>query len=147
MGILKADPATRRKTFVLLVGITALGYAVIQWGLPELQHYIEQSESKEEALGLLQLILVLSLLPLLPVAFFIYRIARRTLSSGQFPPPGTKVIHDTVIIEGKAAKRKGYQLMLISLLLAISTLVGALYIYCLLDRLGETVKYQQAPDV
>lgn len=137
MPIQKADPAHRRKFFVLFVAMTVIGLAAIQWGVPLLQENIANQEP-ESAIRLVQLLLSLMFVPMVPMAYYTYRLAMRVNNSQQFPPPGMKVIRDTQILQGKAARRRGNQLLAASILLGVAAFIGLVYLPYLIAQIGTT---------
>jgi hypothetical protein len=136
MAIVKADPEFRRTVLLVYVGVTALGVVLIVWGLPAIKDDLAR-RSPEEALTFLRTCLVVGFLPIFPMAYYAYRFARRVLSSGQFPPPRTKVLFDIQIVEGKSARRRAICLMIVGALLLIVGLAGTFYLPYLLGRLIE----------
>jgi len=140
MTVLKADPEYRRKVVFVFVAFVALGTVVIPWGLPALNAFLKEKRP-EGAFRIVEVLLIMLFLPLLPWAFYFYRLGRRILTSGRYPPPGTKVIRDTEMLEGKTARRKAYQMMIFSVVLAAVALMAMFFIPHLLGevlaRLGR----------
>ena len=136
MTIIKADPEFRRKWFLVYVGLVALGGVLIVWVLPAIQDDLAH-RSPEEALPLLRTWLVVSFLPIFPMVYYMYRFARRVLSSGQFPPPGTRVLFDTQILEGKSARWRAIFLIIFGGLLLVVGLAGTFYLPYLIDSVAH----------
>jgi len=147
MAILKADPDYRRNVLLLLVALAVIGFAAIQWGLPKLLAYIEEKEPME-GIRFIRALLIVVFASALPMAFYMYRFGRRILRSGQFPPPGTRVIRDTEIIEGGAARRKGRLLIVASIFMASAALAGMLYVPYLLGKIVKQLDaiQEHSPD-
>jgi hypothetical protein len=127
MTLLKADPQSRRKLVNIYVVIFIVGFIIIQWGLPEFKAFANQKKPRE-AVHVLLVTVSICFLSVLPMAIYVYRYGQRILKAGQCPPPGEKVIRDTNIIEGDAARRRGQMLIMLSLLLALASLFGGLFI-------------------
>ncbi|MDJ0704886.1 MAG: hypothetical protein QNJ46_16515 [Leptolyngbyaceae cyanobacterium MO_188.B28] len=141
MAILKADPEYRRKCLLLYGALAAVGLALAHWGAPLLKAWILGKELSE-AIRLLQVLLGLMGLPLLLMAYYSYRLARKAIASSQFPPPGMKVLRDTEILEGPAARRKGRQLWVVSIALALIAVIGSVYLPYLAGQLDHNTNPQ-----
>lgn len=98
--------------------------------------YIEEKDPKE-AIRLIRAWLIVLFASVLPIPFYFYRFGRRILTSGQCPPPGSRVIRDTEIIEGAAARRKGRQLIVASIFMATAALAGMIYVPYLLGKISK----------
>lgn len=145
MAVLKADPEYRRKvTFVFAVAMVS-GYAIIQWGLPAFESFLKQKESAEAVRVLIVLVGVV-FLSILPWSIYMFRYARRILSTGQYPPAGVKGIRDTEILEGEPAHRKAHIIIVLSLLSAMVALFGALYFPYSLNKSFYTKNVNQIAD-
>jgi hypothetical protein len=57
----------------------------------------------------------------------------------RFPPPGMKVITDTTVVEGEKGKFQGQVVVVLSLVLILLGLLGALYSSYLIDQLANGV--------
>ena len=135
MTIQKADPDLRRKVLFVLAGVAVVGLVAIQWGLPKLMEAIANQEPAT-AIQLLQVLVVATFAPALPMAYLAYKVARRVKSSQRFPPPGMAVIRDTQVLTGEAAKRLARKLMAISLNLVSVALCGIAYLPYVIAQVG-----------
>lgn len=72
--------------------------------------------------------------PILFAIFFI-SFALRCQKEGRFPPTGTKVIKDTVVLHGQDAKRSSLMIIVISVLLILFSLVGLFFAVTLINML------------
>jgi hypothetical protein len=144
MVMLRADPRFRRNVFTLYAAVIILGAAAIYWVLPALKEYFARA-SFQTPLSELRVALFLVFLPVLLTAFYSYRFARRVLRSDQFPPPGSKVLFDTEVIEGEPARRKARAAIALSVILVIVALVGTFYVPYwveqLLDIAADTARH------
>lgn len=143
MAILKADPAYKRRWLLLLAAMAITALAVGLWGLPALMEHLQEKEPSE-AIRFIQILLFLLFAPVLPMAYYLYRVARRIQASGQCPPPGMKVIRDTEIVEGNGARRTGKLLLIASIILTIAAFLGMIYVPYVVGKLGKAVVHEQA---
>jgi hypothetical protein len=110
--VARADPRARRRA-VALVALGAAGgllvFWVVQSRLPALKAWVAedpvqiQSRLRLIASGLAAAIAV----PTLVFAAYFWRLGGRVIRSNQFPPPGMRVIRDTVVWHGESARRRG----------------------------------------
>jgi uncharacterized membrane protein len=83
----------------------------------------------------MKVVLIVMFLSIIPMALCLLAFGRKVLASGQFPPPGVKVIKDTRIIQGEKARVRGRMLAFLSIILMVLGLSGALYTPRLLHKL------------
>ena len=109
--ILRADPRLRRQAMILLVVVTALGSAAIQWLLPWANATVEEAvrSGMPRSAVCKSTLAVLSVFAFAVAAFGLHtaRMGRRIRAAGQFPLPGARVIRDTRVIRGRAADMLG----------------------------------------
>jgi hypothetical protein len=125
-GILKADPAYRRRILIgysLFWALFLLAFlSVYQWGAPALLQYLERQKPADAArlldVAVKASVLLSASLSMVACAYG-FRNARRIRTSGQLPAPGTRVLYDTPIVEGPAAVRWGTVMMTLSVVLAL----------------------------
>lgn len=141
--ILRADKDYRRRTIIRLtlfaVAAATFSLALIFWGHPWLKGRLDTLEPTR-ALRLLTWSSALVSLSFLPVCALIFRQGRRILRSGCYPPPGTKVIRDTVVIRGAGAVARGRLLVGLALVLTLTSLFAAVYFPYWLNRLAASQK-------
>lgn len=70
--------------------------------------------------------------PLLAFAVFMWRLGRRVIGAGRYPPPSLRVVRDTPIVTGQDAVRRGKLLQWLAAGVGMAALVLAL----LLSRLA-----------
>jgi len=119
----RADPRAQRRA-VALVALGAAGgllvFWVVQSRLPALKAWVAedpvqvQPRLKLIASGLAAAIAV----PALFFAAYFWRLGGRVIRSNQFPPPGMRVIRDTVVWHGEGARRRGRILQGMALILS-----------------------------
>jgi uncharacterized BrkB/YihY/UPF0761 family membrane protein len=122
--IVPTDKNLRKKFFIFL-GLSVIAVLII---VPYFNGYLERikqvfKENPEVAFKKSMFVLkaTLSFVSLLLVMSGIYLmvLARRTLRSGQYPPPGMRVIRDTRLRTGTQAKVSAISLIVISCILIV----------------------------
>lgn len=111
MTVIKADPHLKKMVLLFLLGMVFAVLGFQSWGVPLLSEFLKDQDLPTIIITL-QLILFMAALPLLLGALWMGKMAWMTLKTHQFPPPGTKVLRDTVVKEGTAAHRQAYLQML-----------------------------------
>jgi hypothetical protein len=115
--VLKADPAYRRRALLVYATCVPLGLVLVlflrQWALPALIDHLRQSGN--DALGLLKVVGIASMVIPLGASVLLFRLGRRIQVSQQVPLPGTKVIRDTAVVSGPAARRLGTTIVALSI--------------------------------
>jgi Na+-driven multidrug efflux pump len=122
--IQKADPVARRQALLLIVFATAIGSLLIAG----FEHYREPfrewltSEPAETAsrakLALYVAVLILCA-PLIAFAAYLWLFGARVLRAQRFPPPGSRVIRDTPVVEGHGATTRGHVIQILAVCLGI----------------------------
>ncbi len=133
-----ADPGERRRVLVLLAGATLLGAAffsrfddIAQWVIDDPAHAVMRTN----------LLIATLLIPASVMIFAsrrLWRVGDETLRAQRYPPPGQKVIRDTAILEGPAARRRGRQLQWSSWLLVACALLPPPMLWWLVWRITGT---------
>lgn len=122
--LIPADKALRKKVILFLV-IIVFAALVLE---PHFEAYLGQMSqlSKEDpnlALEKTMLLLKWSLrsvfVALVGMGVYLILLARRALRSGQYPPPGMRVIRDTRLRRGNQAKRAAISLIIVASLLMV----------------------------
>lgn len=125
--ILKADPAYRRRVLIVYATCVPLAMALFvllkQWGLPMLVEHLRRSG--EEGLSVFKMIGIASMAIPLGACVYLFRLGRRIQANEQVPLPGMKVIRDTPVVSGLAARRLGTAIVGVSLVAALLVLVVA----------------------
>lgn len=141
----RADRKERTRLFIILLVMALAGAAAIVWLVPALLGHLESVEP-EKALRVVVMALSILFIPVAVFGLTIVLLGRRTLSSERFPPPGVKVIRDTVVLEGREARRRGYILTVLGFLLILLSLYGSLYIPFKLYKIFETQVHSGGPN-
>jgi hypothetical protein len=141
--VITAGRRTRLIVLVAWVACVIVGVALILWVVPAGQAHLEEQEPAT-ALRYIQVLLAVIFLSLVPVAAYLLWFGWRVIRSGQMPPPGTKVIVDTRVIEGDAAETRGRIIVMLAGVLLLVGLVGGLYLPCHFEQLlGEKLQRPQ----
>ena len=123
-GVVPADKNLRKK-FIIFLGFTITAIFLFA---PYFNDYIEQIKqiSKEnpevafkKAILILKIALGIVSLILLVTRVYLIGLARRILKSGQYPPPGVRVIRDTRLRTGTQVKKIALSLIVLSCILII----------------------------
>ncbi|MCI0666889.1 MAG: hypothetical protein L0Y43_02405 [Methylococcaceae bacterium] len=105
----RADPGARRTAFRFLVIATLLGAGA----LLAFEHYREallawfSADPSRARWNVIFLTLVLALSPLLIAAAWAWTFATRVVRGNRYPPEGAKLIRDTPVVRGAAARLRG----------------------------------------
>jgi len=125
--IVRADKKARRLAMVILAGGLLLGVSLMLWVMPWVQRSLER-QGRETALRALQVMTAIVFLSLAPFSVYLYWYGWRVVRSRRMPPPGTRVIRDTKVIEGDAAVTRGRLAMALAVILLAVSLLGGLYL-------------------
>lgn len=119
-----ADKALRKKVILFLL-IVILAFLVLEPHFEAYIHQIDQLSKKDPELALEKTMLLLKwsmrvvFLSLVGMGVYLILLARRTLRSGQYPPPGVRVIRDTKLRAGNQAKRAAISLIVLASFLIV----------------------------
>jgi hypothetical protein len=122
--IIPADKNLRKKFFIFL-GVSVIAVLII---VPYFNGYLEHikqiSERNPElafkkSIFILKVSLGLVSILLLMTGVYLIILARNTLKSGQYPPPGMRVIRETRLRTGTQAKMAGISLIILSCILIL----------------------------
>jgi len=127
--IQRADPQLRKRALVMVLVIAVAGAVallILQGVLADLRMLRGNDfERARDALAAAFLwSIAASALLTVPAGIYLWRMGSRIRSALQFPPPGLRVIRDTVVVHGEPAARRGRALQGLAVLLVLS--MGAL---------------------
>jgi uncharacterized membrane protein YhaH (DUF805 family) len=145
MAVLKADPNARRKLIYIILIFSVLTFIIFGLALPEFESYLKQKQS-QEALKILCIALSIMFLSALCIPAYFYSVGHRILKAGQYPWPGMKVMHDTKVVTGNAARRKAYIAIILSYLMALLLLYGGVFVPYSLYKSFENQKIEKKLD-
>lgn len=122
--VLRADRTLRNRLLLFLVVFSAAGAAIVFFLERHLETIVASSEDNPEAavrqvFQLLRVSTAVGGIGLIVFGTYFARFSLRVLSSGSFPPPGTKVVRDTQIQRGSAARVRGWSGVALAALLVI----------------------------
>jgi hypothetical protein len=130
-----------RKRFIIFLVLIVIVFAVT---ILSMKSYLDQMAqltrenpdlAAKKAMFLLKWWMGLGSLPILGLAVYQILLARRVLKSGQFPPPGMKVVRDTKIKTGGKAKKVALSLIVLSSIIIVITLFLVYWPYALEKKL------------
>ena len=144
--IIRADRALRTVTFigvalVLLIGIIAV--VSTEAFLRDMRVLSQESPSQAAAkVGLVLKVLTMGA-AVIPVAVgaYLIRVAVLAWRSGEFPPPGTRVLRDTTVTTGPASRRWA----LFALVVAVILVLGGIVIPLVTWSVVESLLHGSAP--
>jgi len=151
--MIKANKKLRR----LVIGICVISVLVVlvlmQWVLPRGVRYLERQEPRI-ILWVLEAGTAVIFLSVVPMAIYLYCFGRRVVRHRQLPPPGTRVVVDTKLIEGDRAVTRGRIVMALAVVLFALGLFCGLYFPYRLEQLfgarlqkNPPAQAEQAPTV
>ncbi len=138
--MLPADPTLRRLTLIAIIVVTVAGTA----GLVYTGAFLDRvrtlaNDDPVEAARLAtrtfkMLTVFMAVIPVV-VGGYLGLVAARSWHHGEFPPPGTRVLRDTVVTVGPHSRRWALLAFVIALLLVSSGIFLPLWSWQLTDRL------------
>ena len=132
--IQKADKTYRNKWLAVYFIFSLIGAALIIWWLPKFKLYME-TLTPDKLVQTASLVFLILFVPIILFGLYILSIGRRTLKSEHYPPPGMKVIRDTRILQGKAARIRGYLIIINVLVIIVLSITIIVYIPYMLNKL------------
>jgi hypothetical protein len=142
--VIRADKRVQKLVILAYIVAVLILVVLLRWILPWGENRLEQAEPKN-MLQIIRIVIAFIFLSIVPFGLYMCRLGWRVIRHKQMPPPGTKVIVDTKVLEGSKAVTRGKLIITISLLLILLGLYGGLYFpYKLRKVFGEQIK-QQAP--
>ncbi len=130
--VVRADPVLRRHAGVVVAVVAAailggfIGVGVWRDSLEALGRESPSAAAEQAERGLRVATIGIGALALMG-ALHVYRLARRVRDEGRWPPQGMRVVRDTRVIAGQAARRLGVLGMVMAgLLLALGLLIPLL---------------------
>ena len=134
--IVKADNRSRRMVLALVMAaVVACGILVLwfrPWGVRQLM-----SMEPDKALRTIKWALVILFLGGTPGAAYLVSLGRRIMSENRFPPTGMKVLKDTPVLTGRAARKRGSAILALALVMFCLCLGGAAYAWVALPRIWQ----------
>jgi hypothetical protein len=135
--IQRADPATRRRALLAAVVIALAGWAAF-FVLQDWLAGLEDADPVRVRRALESAMIWASWAACAPVAvlaLWLWRAGGRVGRAGRYPPPGAKVIRDTPVVHGDAARLRATALKALGLLLGLLSAGTLVAVYRLVARL------------
>ena len=131
---IKAHPRYRKVYFILLLGLILLGAVMIKWGLPIFQWHLWRIEL-HRAMLIVRIVLIVTFAPCVIFSIYWFVLARRILTSQQYPAPRMAVLRDTKVVRGPESKPYAIKAFILSGILLLISAIGMFYIpYMLTSR-------------
>ncbi|MBI1736814.1 MAG: hypothetical protein HYR51_16730 [Candidatus Rokubacteria bacterium] len=127
MEIQKGDRRALRHVLIVLccaVAIAVVAIRLIGVYRPGLEAWID--EDPPARLRAMAILASLGMLPLAAAATYMFRLGRQIVRAERFPPPGATVVRDTVVLRGRAARRRGLLIQGLGLFLVAASATGIL---------------------
>jgi hypothetical protein len=146
--IVPADKEFRKRFIIFLVLIVIVFVVTIL----SMKSYLDQVAqltrenpdlAAKKVMFLLKWWMGLGSLPILGLAVYQILLARRVLNSGQFPPPGMKVVRDTKIRTGGRAKKVALSLIVLSSIIIVTTIFLVYWPYALEKKLLNKSRFKK----
>lgn len=146
--IVRADKEFRKRFnifIVLIVIVFAVTILSIKGYLDQMAQLTRENPNlaAEKVIFLLKWWMGLGSLPILGLGVYQILLARRILKSGQFPPPGMKVVRDTKIKTGGKAKKVAVSLIVLSSIIVVITLFLVYWPYALEKKLLKKSSFKR----
>ena len=146
--VIPADPTLRRVTIVALVALALVGAIGIVFTASFTDHLRDLAErSPEQAArsAARAFKTITALMAVMPgtVGLYLAYVAVRAWQTGEFPPPGTRVLRDTVVTVGPRSRVWA----IVGLVVAVLLLAGGIAVVVWSWRLAEHVVQASAGTV
>lgn len=141
--ILRADPRARRGVLTIVVLAGVIGLLAIEWLLPWARGRVEQavyegSLAKSAVCKSILIFLMAVATSVGGIGVYAFRFGRRVACEERFPPAGMKVVRDTRVLQGRAARLLGRAQAINGALLVV--LAFALFALCAYGFLALTLR-------
>ncbi len=137
----KADPKARRRAIAIVAGAVLIGGVTVyllEKNRPRLAAWFEErvefwlAHPEVIAFGCFVL-----MLPVIGVAIYLWRFGATVVAAKRFPPPGIRVVRDTVILLDARAIYRGRLMQVLSVLLLVSSVSFPVVVWYVLRLLGN----------
>ncbi len=122
---IKADLGTKRKFALIVCGLCVTGLLfiiMVNYFAEKVQFGLDRGQV-DLFMVVFKGIVILLFFGLMFFVVTLFRKALKVIKCGQFPPPGEKMLLDTVIIKGDAAVKRAYLLMVFAAIIFFFSLV------------------------
>jgi hypothetical protein len=136
MEIQPADPRAKRLAIVVSIAGVIAGTALLLFfdrARPHLAAWILADPERVafRARVVLSIVALFVVAPLIGFAAYFYRLGTLTVTSARFPPPGTPMMQDTLVLTSDAARRRGRGLKVIAVTVFLAAFGMALLLWML----------------
>ncbi|MDD5675896.1 MAG: hypothetical protein PHC61_17125 [Chitinivibrionales bacterium] len=94
-----------------------------------------------QAIGVVELALLVCLFAPVPAAIYLLRLGLKTLKHQAYPYPGQKVIHDTHIVRGAQARRRGRAFIIMAVVSFVMSVTSAIITHYYVTVLRSPVHF------
>ena len=122
--IIKADSGAKRRVLILCAAMAVAGILIFKFSYDYLQGLREMAgEDLDGAVGRIVLFIqawfAIAIVSVAGIAAYLAFMAVKVLKTRQMPPPGTRVIRDTKVIEGERAVTRAKALLAMAVVVAV----------------------------
>ena len=133
----KADPGVQRTGLVIVGAAAILGVLLMSIAAslrPDFEAWVRQDLKVRLLLVLIELTL-LTAVPALVMAGYLWHLGLRIIRAQRYPPPGLRVVRDTLVVSGQAAGRRGRLVQAFGAVIGLASLLLAFFLVRLLALL------------
>jgi len=126
-----ADSGARRRAILLVAVVAIIGGALLayfSWARPAIEDWAAH-DPRSRVRAMLILVGLITVLPLLGVAFSLWRLGGRIRVAGRFPLPGQRTIRTTPILTGDPALRRGRLAQVFAAVIAVLAVAFTLLLW------------------
>lgn len=134
-----ADPRARRAA-LLIIAVGFVAGVVLLWGLeagqPAVARWLREDPARTAARAQLLLagLAVATSGPALAAGAYLWRLGSRIVAAERFPPPGLRMVQETLVLTGAAARSRGRIFQGLGLMLTLAGAAIALLLLRLAPR-------------
>ena len=145
INVRKADAAFRRLAIAVLIASTLAGavlIGVLNRYRGALADWVrsDAGRSAQRAELILAVFAALLLAPLVAMAAYLSSVGGRAVRTGEFPPPGSRVITDTAIVRGHDALSRGRLLQGGAVFLCTAALIIGFLLWRLASLFADRIR-------
>jgi hypothetical protein len=129
--IQRADPAALRLKLLVLGCAAVAGVVLISLACSFRPAFAAWAEEKPRARFrlVMEVAILLTSGPLFGLASYLWHFGRRIRRAERYPPPGFRVMRDTPVATGEAARRHGSRVQILAVLIAVAAVLSAVSLW------------------